>query len=81
MCNYIRLSQVYCVRQVVKTPAIILNNPVFLSVYIPPSPPSMAIIWTRSTGWETQESLFKAGAKETASHQLSVDDLRNWFLL
>jgi len=29
-CNYILLSQVYCVRQVVKTPTIIFNNPVFL---------------------------------------------------
>jgi hypothetical protein len=27
-CNYILLSQVYCAWQVVKTPAIILNNPV-----------------------------------------------------
>ena len=30
-CNYILLSQVYCVWQVVKTPTIILNNPVLLS--------------------------------------------------
>jgi len=30
-CNYILLSQVYCVWQVVKTPTIILNNPVFAS--------------------------------------------------
>jgi len=29
-CNYILLSQVYCVWQVVKTPTIILNNPVFM---------------------------------------------------
>jgi hypothetical protein len=29
-CNYILISQVYCVWQVVKTPTIILNNPVFL---------------------------------------------------
>jgi hypothetical protein len=29
-CNYILLSQVYCVWQVVKTPAIIFNNPVFI---------------------------------------------------
>ena len=28
-CNYILLSQVYCVWNVVKTPTIILNNPVF----------------------------------------------------
>ena len=28
-CNYILLSQVYCVWQVVKPPTIILNNPVF----------------------------------------------------
>jgi len=28
-CNYILLSQVYCVWQVVKTPTIILNNPVY----------------------------------------------------
>jgi hypothetical protein len=28
-CNYIPLSQVYCVWQVVKTPTIISNNPVF----------------------------------------------------
>jgi hypothetical protein len=27
-CNYILLSQMYCVRQVVKTPTIISNNPV-----------------------------------------------------
>ena len=27
-CNYILLSQVYCVWQVVKTPTVILNNPV-----------------------------------------------------
>jgi len=27
-CNYILLSQLYCVWQVVKTPTIILNNPV-----------------------------------------------------
>jgi len=29
-CNYILLSQVYCVWQVVKTPTIILNNPVYI---------------------------------------------------
>ena len=29
LCNYILLSQVYCVWQVVKTPTIIFNNPVF----------------------------------------------------
>jgi len=29
-CNYIHLSQVYCVWQVVKTPTIILNNPVYI---------------------------------------------------
>jgi len=29
-CNYIQLSQVYCVWQVVKTPTIIFNNPVFI---------------------------------------------------
>ena len=28
-CNYILLSEVYCVWQVVKTPTIILNNPVY----------------------------------------------------
>ena len=28
-CNYILLSQVYCVWQVVKTPTVIFNNPVF----------------------------------------------------
>jgi len=28
-CNYILLSQVYCVWQVVKTPTIILNTPVY----------------------------------------------------
>ena len=33
-CNYILLSQVYCVWQVVKTPTIILNNPVFISFAI-----------------------------------------------
>jgi len=31
-CNYILLSQVYCVWQVVKTPTIILNNPVFKEI-------------------------------------------------
>ena len=30
-CNYILLPQVYCVWQVVKTPTIIFNNPVFRS--------------------------------------------------
>ena len=29
-CNYILLSQVYCVWQVVKTPTMIFNNPVFV---------------------------------------------------
>jgi len=29
-CNYILLSQVYCVWQVVKTPTIIFNNPVYI---------------------------------------------------
>ena len=29
-CNYILLSQVYCAWQVVKTPTILLNNPVLL---------------------------------------------------
>jgi len=31
-CNYILLSQVYCVWQVVKTPTFILNNPVYSSI-------------------------------------------------
>ena len=31
-CNYILLSQVYCVWQVVKTTTIIFNNPVFYSI-------------------------------------------------
>jgi len=30
-CNYILLSQVYCVWQVVKTPTIIFNNPVYIT--------------------------------------------------
>ena len=30
-CNYILLSQVCCVWQVVKTPTIILNNPVYMN--------------------------------------------------
>jgi hypothetical protein len=33
-CNYILLSQVYCVWQVVKTPTIPSNNPVFYCVYL-----------------------------------------------
>ena len=33
-CNYILLSQVYCVRQVVKTPTIISNNPVHEAVHL-----------------------------------------------
>ena len=33
-CNYILVSQVYCVWQVVKTPTIILNNPVFYNMTI-----------------------------------------------
>jgi len=36
-CNYILLSQVYCVWQVVKTPTIILNNPV-LNIINPLNP-------------------------------------------
>jgi hypothetical protein len=31
-CNYILLSQVYCVWQIVKTPTIISNSPVFWSL-------------------------------------------------
>jgi len=31
-CNYILLSQVYCVWQAVKTPTVIFNNPVFAEV-------------------------------------------------
>jgi len=38
-CIYILLSQVYCVGQVVKTPTIILNNPVFLTTILPLSLP------------------------------------------
>ena len=34
-CNYILLSQVYCVWQVVKTPIIFSNNPVFLHYLTP----------------------------------------------
>jgi len=30
-CNYILLSPVYCLWQVVKTPTIIFNNPVFIT--------------------------------------------------
>ena len=33
-CNYVFLSQVYCVWQVVKTPTIVFNNPVFKLVHI-----------------------------------------------
>ena len=33
-CNYILLSQVYCVWQVVKTQTIILNNPVYIYIYV-----------------------------------------------
>ena len=33
-CNYILLSQVYCVWQVVKTPTIIFNNPVYVIVVL-----------------------------------------------
>jgi len=36
LCNYILLSQVYCVWQVVKTPTIIFNNPVFYALFISP---------------------------------------------
>jgi hypothetical protein len=40
--KHILLSQVYCVWQVVKTPTIILNNPVFLLVYL-------VIVWPHFT--------------------------------
>jgi len=33
-CNYVLLSQVYCVWQVVKTPTIIFNNPVLLNAKV-----------------------------------------------
>jgi hypothetical protein len=32
-CNYILLSEVYCVWQVVKIPTVILNDPVFSQMY------------------------------------------------
>jgi hypothetical protein len=32
-CNCILLSQVYCVWQVVKTPTLILNNPLFVATF------------------------------------------------
>ena len=34
-CNYILLSKVYCVGQVVKTPTVISNNPVFNNTMLP----------------------------------------------
>jgi hypothetical protein len=34
-CNYILLSQVYCVWQVVRTPTIISNNPVYPTAVLP----------------------------------------------
>ena len=37
-CNYILLSQVYCVWQVVKTPTFILNNPALASSCLPVRP-------------------------------------------
>ena len=50
--NYILLSQVYCVWQVVKIPTIILNNPVFLlrwtSVYFSPNTPATKHSWLTS---------------------------------
>ena len=33
-CNYILLSQVYCVWQIVKTPTVIRKNPVYIYIYI-----------------------------------------------
>ena len=33
-CNYILLSKVYCVWQVVKTSTIISNNPVYIYIYM-----------------------------------------------
>ena len=41
-CNYILLSQVYCVWQIVKTPTIILNNPVYLPQFLAGVEPSWA---------------------------------------
>ena len=47
-CNYILLSQVYCVWQVVKTPTIIFNNPVFQTVKLYQN---MAFTLRLSTNW------------------------------
>jgi hypothetical protein len=47
-CNYILLSQVYCVWQVVKTPTIILNNPVLWNSFCPTHLPMKIVYFTRS---------------------------------
>ena len=54
-CNYILLSQVYCVWQVVKTPTNILNNPVF---FVPTSKYTrnfQGLCWTK---WHAGKSFF-----------------------
>ena len=77
-CNYILLSQVYCVWEVVKTPTIILNNPVFItainhshtknSTYRPRAP------WVPShwrTNWTSQTSFQQCHAVCSAAHVFS----------
>jgi len=54
-CNYILLSQVYCVWQVVKTPTIILNNPVHVAWFA--RPVLIHLIILRSTNCKTPQHL------------------------
>ena len=45
-CNYILLSQVYCVWRVVKTPTIILNNPVYMyRLWVTFPPNTVQVAW------------------------------------
>ena len=65
-CNYILLSQVYCVWQVVKTPTIILNNPVY---YIAPH-----LLTARAVAWETGIEFIKIFRKNA----LQMNKTQKW---
>jgi hypothetical protein len=86
-CNYILLSQVYCVWQVVKTPTIIFNNPVYnnnkginieiyTSTYNPLILRHVSIFFRSFSGGLHETGRYKAPLLMLAWYKLVENDLK-----
>jgi len=84
-CNYILLSQVYCVWQVVKIPTIILNNPVHqiqCSRSIFSALLNYTVSWLAHVVWKKNGRLISEGCKNSSLKSKAFETSRRvvWYI-